>query len=48
MKNFSVVSDPNEQIAYLRSSIIGILVEECSNTFLENEDAILQGTFKET
>ncbi len=40
-----MVDDTNEQIAYLRSCIIGLLVDECSRVFLENEDGILDGTF---
>ena len=39
------VTDVNEQIAYLRSSVIGQLIEECSAVFAENEEAILNGTF---
>lgn len=39
------VSDTNEQIAYLRSSVIGLLVNECSKAFLDNEDLILKGEF---
>jgi dGTPase len=46
VKNLSLVNDPNEQIAYLRSGVIGLLVEECSKAFLENETAILSGTFQ--
>ncbi len=46
VKNLSFVSDPNERIAYLRSSVIGLLVEECSRAFLEKEVDILLGTFK--
>lgn len=38
-----IVSDPNEQIAYLRSTAIGSLIDACANTFLENEDKILSG-----
>ena len=41
-----MVDDTNEQIAYLRSCIIGLLVDECSRVFLENEELILQGCFK--
>lgn len=37
------VDDTNEQIAYLRSSIIGLLVEECSRVFMEKEEDILNG-----
>ncbi len=44
----NMVDDINEQIAYLRSGIIGLLVDECSRVFLENEEQILNGTFKST
>lgn len=40
-----MVDDTNEQIAYLRSCIIGLLVDECSRIFLENEEGILNGTY---
>ena len=40
-----MVDDTNEQIAYLRSCIIGLLVDECSRIFLENEAGILNGTY---
>lgn len=39
------VDDPNEKIVYLRSSVIGRLVECCAQVFLEHEDEILAGTF---
>ena len=39
------VDDTNEQIAYLRSCVIGKLVDECSHTFCREEDALLAGTF---
>lgn len=39
------VSDVNEQIAYLRSSVIGQLINECAAAFTQNEEAILNGTF---
>jgi dGTPase len=42
------VDDINEKIAYLRSSIIGILVDECSRVFIENEEQILKGEFRST
>lgn len=42
----SKVNDTNEQIAYLRSSVIGLLVDECSKVFINNEEAILQGEFQ--
>jgi dGTPase len=40
-----MVNDTNEQIAYLRSGIVGCLVDECSRVFLEQEENILQGHF---
>ena len=40
------VDDINEQIAYLRSSVIGKLIDECTKTFVKNEEAILSGTFE--
>ena len=43
---FRLVSDENEQIAYLRATIIGILVKECTKVFMENENSILKGTFE--
>jgi len=43
---FSFVSDGNEQIAYLRATIIGILIKECTNVFIDNEESILDGTFE--
>lgn len=41
-----LVSDVNEQISYLRASVIGLLVNECSDVFIRNEEAILKGTFE--
>ena len=43
---FECVTDTNEQIAYLRSTIIGVLVRECTNTFCEHEQVILKGKFQ--
>lgn len=45
-KTFDIVSDTNEQIAYLRSSVIGLLIKECTNIFVEKEQEILNGTFE--
>lgn len=39
------VDDPHEKIGYLRSCIVGLLVEKCADAFAENEHAILAGTF---
>lgn len=41
-----VVTDVNEQIAYLRSSVIGLLVDECTQVFLDNEEKILRGEYE--
>jgi len=43
---FNFVSDGNEQIAYLRATVIGILIKECTKVFIDNEEAILDGTFE--
>ena len=40
-----MVNDTNEQISYLRSCIIGLLVDECTQEFLDNEDRFLEGTY---
>ncbi len=37
------VDDPNEQIAYLRSAVIGALTRCCAQTFLDHEQEILSG-----
>ncbi len=37
------LDDPNERIAYLRSHVIGCLVEDCARVFVDNEEAILGG-----
>ena len=42
------VRDTNEQIVYLRSSVINCLEGECVRVFVENEDAILRGEFEGT
>ncbi len=41
-----IVRDINEQIAYLRSCVIGLLTQECTQAFLDNEEKILEGTFE--
>ncbi|RHA02549.1 deoxyguanosinetriphosphate triphosphohydrolase [Phocaeicola vulgatus] len=43
-----IVTDVNEQIAYLRSSVIGALIKECTRVFTENEEKILTGEFEDT
>ena len=41
-----IVSDLNEQIVYLRSCVIGTLIDECSTLFCREEQALLEGRFK--
>jgi dGTPase len=45
-ETFNLVSDPNEQIAYLRASVIGKLVKQCVNVFWEKQNEILNGQFQ--
>ena len=40
------ILDVNEQIVYLRASVIGKLENECVRAFLNNEETIMQGTFQ--
>ncbi|MDO4722467.1 dGTP triphosphohydrolase [Porphyromonas circumdentaria] len=40
------IDDKNERIAYVRSKVINLLVEECSEAFLRHEREILEGTFQ--
>lgn len=41
-------TDPNERIVYYRACVIGRLEQECVRVFLDNEAAILDGTFTGT
>ena len=45
-ETFSVVTDINEQIVYLRACVINCLEHECVDVFINNEKAILNGTFE--
>ena len=40
-----MLADDNEKVAYMRSCVIGELVGECANVFVENEEMILRGEF---
>ena len=46
-ETFKRVSDTNEQIAYIRSSVIGLLIKECTKVFVDHEEAILKGEYNE-
>ncbi len=39
------IDDPNEKVGYLRSCVIGALVECCAEAFVKHEQEILDGTF---
>lgn len=39
------ITDDNEKVVYMRACVIGKLENECTNTFLEHEEEILNGTF---
>jgi len=43
---FTEVSDINEQMAFLRATVIGKLVGACTQIFFEREEVILKGEFK--
>ena len=45
-QTLAMLDDPNEKIAYLRSCVVGVLVDRCAEAFIANEDAILRGTFE--
>jgi len=41
--NLNIVTDHNERVAYLRAMVIGKLIRECANIFVENYDRIAYG-----
>lgn len=45
-ETMQMVTDVNEQIAYLRSSVIGVLVDAVAHVFVSHEEEILSGTFQ--
>lgn len=48
LNNMKILTDVNEQIVYLRSCVIGCLERECVQAFVNNEEQILNGTFRGT
>lgn len=46
-RGLTYFSDINEQVAYLRSRAIGLLVYECTQVFLAHEEEILRGQFQQ-
>lgn len=47
-KTLKLVDDRNEQIAYLRAGVIGLLVEKCVQIFEKKQDAIFTGTYQKS
>ncbi len=45
-ETLQLVTDVNEQIAYLRSSVIGVLVDAVAHVFVSHEEEILSGIFQ--
>ncbi|MDR3251685.1 MAG: dNTP triphosphohydrolase [Tannerella sp.] len=44
-RTMALVDDTNEQVAYLRSCIIGLLVDECTQEFIDKEELFLAGAY---
>lgn len=40
------ITDDNEKVIYMRACVIGALEKACAEAFMENEEAILSGTFE--
>jgi len=45
---FKEVTDINEQVAYLRASVIGKLINETARVFINNHDKILSGEYNQS
>jgi dGTPase len=45
-KTFTEVTDPNEQVAYLRALVISKLVNAAATSFVENYDRIMEGDYQ--
>lgn len=45
---FKEVQDTNEQVAYLRASVIGRLIQETAQVFIDNHDQILEGEYSQS
>lgn len=48
LNTMQIVDDVNEQIAYLRSGVIGLLVNECVQAFLKGDEDILSGKYNKS
>jgi dGTPase len=47
LANFKKLEDVNESIAYLRAKVISVLTNQAAEVFLDNRQAILNGTFND-
>ncbi len=47
-KIYLEVTDTNERIAFLRATVINLLVQQVSSIFLNNYNAIMEGSFEST
>jgi dGTPase len=47
-KTLKEVTDPNEQIAYLRAGVISLLVKNCVEAFVVNYDSIMNGEYSQS
>jgi len=45
---FKEVTDINEQVAYLRASVISKLIQETAQVFIQNHEQILDGAFQQS
>lgn len=45
LRTMDRLDDPNEKVAYMRSNVIGAMVEDCARVFVENEPLMLQGDY---
>ena len=43
VRGMGYLDDPNEKIGYLRSNVIGTLVEQCAEAFIDNLNPIMAG-----
>ncbi|GAB4091439.1 dGTP triphosphohydrolase [Flaviaesturariibacter terrae] len=47
-EHYAKIADANEGIAFLRARVINQLVQQCTQIFLDHQEAILAGTFNDT
>ena len=47
-QTLSVLDDDNEELAYIRATLIGKLVQECADAFIKNYDAIFNGSYNQS